>query len=73
MSDESRTCPFFNALHGYRWTQTTVVPPEDALEQIVTRLSPEAGVTAISWQVVAAVDTEENSFIVNADWSASPN
>ena len=33
-------------------------PKEEALEQIVTRLSLEAGVTAISWEVVAAVDAE---------------
>jgi putative Mg2+ transporter-C (MgtC) family protein len=32
---------------------------EEALEQIVTRLSLEAGVTAISWEVVAAVDAED--------------
>ena len=34
---------------------------EEALEQIVTRLSLEAGVTAISWEVVAAVDAEDAS------------
>ena len=34
-------------------------PKEEALEQIVTRLSLEAGVTAISWEVVAAVDAED--------------
>ena len=31
-------------------------PKEEALEQIVTRPSLEAGVTAISWEVVAAED-----------------
>jgi hypothetical protein len=31
------------------------------LEQIVTRLSLEAGVSAISWELVAAVDTEDAS------------
>jgi putative Mg2+ transporter-C (MgtC) family protein len=34
-------------------------PKEEALEQIVTRLSLEAGVTAISWEVVAAVGAED--------------
>lgn len=33
-------------------------PQEEALEQIVTRLSLEAGVSAVSWEVVAAVDAE---------------
>ena len=33
-------------------------PKGEALEQIVTRLSLEPGVTAISWEVVAAVDAE---------------
>jgi len=37
----------------------TIGPNEEALEQIVTRLSLEAGVTAISWEVVAAVDAED--------------
>jgi len=39
----------------------TIGPREEALEQIVTRLSLEAGVTAISWEVVAAVDAEDAS------------
>jgi hypothetical protein len=39
----------------------TIGPKEEALEQIVTRLSLEAGVTAISWEVVAAVDAEDAS------------
>jgi putative Mg2+ transporter-C (MgtC) family protein len=37
------------------------VGPTEALEQIVTRFSLEAGVTAISWEVVAAVDAEDAS------------
>ncbi len=36
-------------------------PKEEALEQIVTRLSLEAGVTAISWEVAAAVDAQDAS------------
>jgi putative Mg2+ transporter-C (MgtC) family protein len=36
-------------------------PKEEALEQIVNRLSLEPGVTAISWEVVAAVDAEDAS------------
>ena len=39
----------------------SIGPKEGALEQIVTRLSLEAGVTAISWEVVAAVDAEDAS------------
>jgi putative Mg2+ transporter-C (MgtC) family protein len=39
----------------------SIGPREEALEQIVTRLSLEAGVTAISWEVVAAVDAESAS------------
>jgi putative Mg2+ transporter-C (MgtC) family protein len=39
----------------------SVGPKEEALEQIVTRLSLEPGVTAIPWEVVAAVDTEDAS------------
>ncbi len=34
-------------------------PKEPALEQIVTRLSFEVGVTAISWEVAASVDAED--------------
>ena len=34
-------------------------PKEEALEQIVTRLCLEAGVTSVSWEVVAAVDADE--------------
>ncbi|MCU1257618.1 MAG: putative Mg(2+) transport ATPase [Bryobacterales bacterium] len=37
----------------------TLGPKEQGLEQIVTRLSLEAGVSAISWEVVAAVDAED--------------
>jgi putative Mg2+ transporter-C (MgtC) family protein len=39
----------------------SIGPKEEALEQIVTRLSLEAGVSAISWEVVAAVDAEDAS------------
>lgn len=39
----------------------TIGPKEQALEEIGTRLSLEAGVTAISWEVVAAVDAEDAS------------
>jgi putative Mg2+ transporter-C (MgtC) family protein len=39
----------------------TVGPKEEALEQIVSRLSLEAGVSAISWEEVAAVDAEDAS------------
>ena len=39
----------------------TIGPKEEALEQIVTGLSLEAGVTAISWEVVAAVDAGDAS------------
>jgi len=42
-------------------------PKEEALEQIVTRLSLEAGVTAISWEVVAAVDAEDASIITSEE------
>jgi putative Mg2+ transporter-C (MgtC) family protein len=40
---------------------------EEALEQIVTRLSLEAGVTAISWEVVAAVDAEDASVAMSGE------
>lgn len=43
---------------------------EEALEQIVTRLGLEAGVTAVSWEVVAAVDAEDGS-IEDASISSS--
>jgi putative Mg2+ transporter-C (MgtC) family protein len=39
----------------------TIGPKEEALEQIVTSLSLDPGVTAISWEVVAAVDAEDAS------------
>jgi putative Mg2+ transporter-C (MgtC) family protein len=42
-------------------------PKEEALEQIVTRLSLEAGVTAISWEVVAAVDAEDASITTSEE------
>jgi putative Mg2+ transporter-C (MgtC) family protein len=40
---------------------------EGFLEQIVTRLSLEAGVTAISWEVAAAVDSEDASITTAED------
>ena len=36
-------------------------PQEASLERIVTRLSLEAGVTAVSWELAAAVDAEDAS------------
>jgi putative Mg2+ transporter-C (MgtC) family protein len=45
----------------------TIGPKEEALEQIVSRLSLEAGVTAISWEVVAAVDAEDASITATED------
>ncbi|HXJ42374.1 MAG TPA: MgtC/SapB family protein [Bryobacteraceae bacterium] len=42
-------------------------PKEEPLEQIVTRLSLEAGVTAVSWEVVAAVDSEDASITTNEE------
>jgi putative Mg2+ transporter-C (MgtC) family protein len=45
----------------------SVGPKEEALEQIVTRLSLEAGVTAISWEVVAAVDPEDASITASGE------
>ena len=36
---------------------------DEYLEQIVTRLSLEPSVTAISWKVVATIDAEEASFV----------
>jgi putative Mg2+ transporter-C (MgtC) family protein len=45
----------------------SIGPKEDALEQIVTRLSLESGVTAISWEVVATVDAEEASISTTAE------
>jgi putative Mg2+ transporter-C (MgtC) family protein len=44
-----------------------VGPKEEALEQIVTRLSLEAGVTAISWEVVASVDAEDASISASGE------
>jgi putative Mg2+ transporter-C (MgtC) family protein len=37
----------------------TVGRKDDYLEQMVTRLSLEAGVTSISWHVASIIDTEE--------------
>jgi len=42
-------------------------PKEQALEQIVTRLCLEAGVTTISWEVVAAVDSEDASITTSGE------
>lgn len=42
-------------------------PKEEALEQIVTRLSLEAGVTAISWEVVVAVDAEDTTILASPE------
>jgi putative Mg2+ transporter-C (MgtC) family protein len=42
-------------------------PKEESLEAIVTRLSLEPGVTAISWEVVAAVDSEDASITASDD------
>lgn len=42
-------------------------PKEEALEQIVTRLSLEPGVTALSWEVAAAVDAEDASISASGD------
>ena len=39
----------------------SIGPREVDLEQIVTRPSIEAGVTAISWEVVASVNPEDAS------------
>lgn len=40
---------------------------EELLEQIVTRLSLEPGVTAISWEVAASVDAEDASITSSDD------
>jgi putative Mg2+ transporter-C (MgtC) family protein len=45
----------------------SIGPKEQAIEQIVTRLSLEPGVTAISWEVAAAVDAEEASLSTSED------
>ena len=45
----------------------SIGPKEEALEQIVTRLSLEAGVTAISWEVAAAVDAEDASITTSEE------
>jgi putative Mg2+ transporter-C (MgtC) family protein len=43
----------------------SIGPKEEALEQIVTRLSLEAGVSAVSWEVVAAVAAEDASITIS--------
>jgi hypothetical protein len=40
-------------------------PKEESLEQIVTRLSLEVGVTAVSWEVAASVVAEDASISAN--------
>jgi putative Mg2+ transporter-C (MgtC) family protein len=45
----------------------SIGPKEEPLEQIVTRLSLEAGVTAVSWEVVAAVDSQDGSITTNEE------
>ncbi|HLK22414.1 MAG TPA: MgtC/SapB family protein, partial [Bryobacteraceae bacterium] len=45
----------------------TLGSKEEALEQIVTRLSLEAGVTAISWEVVSAVEAEDASIATTGE------
>ena len=45
----------------------SIGPKEEDLEQIVTRLSLEAGVTAISWEVAAAVDAEDASIATSEE------
>lgn len=50
----------------------TIGPKEEALEQIVTRLSLEVGVSAISWEVVAAVDSEDGTIIASEELVDTP-
>jgi uncharacterized membrane protein YhiD involved in acid resistance len=45
----------------------TVGRKDDALEQIVTRLSLEADVTSISWHVASMIDTEEAEITNDAE------
>jgi putative Mg2+ transporter-C (MgtC) family protein len=45
----------------------SIGPKEAALEHIVTKLSLEAGVTAISWEVAASVDAEDATFTTSED------
>jgi hypothetical protein len=45
----------------------SIGPKEDAVEQIVVRLSLEAGVTSFSWEVAASVDAEDASITANGD------
>ena len=47
-------------------------PKEEALEQVVTRLSLEAGVTAISWEVAAAVDAEDATITASEELVDTP-
>lgn len=45
----------------------TIGPNQEALEQIVSRLSLEAGVTAVSWEIAAAVDPEDATLTTNGE------
>lgn len=47
-------------------------PKEEALEQIVTRLSLEPGVTAISWEVAASVDAEDATITASEELVDTP-
>jgi putative Mg2+ transporter-C (MgtC) family protein len=47
-------------------------PQEEALEQIVNRLCLEAGVTAVSWEVVAAVDAEDATITASEELVDTP-
>lgn len=46
----------------------TIGAKEHALEQIVTTLSLDPGVTAISWEIVAAVDAEDASISTHEEF-----
>jgi putative Mg2+ transporter-C (MgtC) family protein len=45
----------------------SIGPNEDAIEQIVVRLSLEAGVTSFSWEVAASVDAEDATISTNGE------
>jgi putative Mg2+ transporter-C (MgtC) family protein len=44
---------------------------DEYLEQIVTRLSLESGVTAISWKVISTLDAEEEASYINENLAAA--
>ncbi len=50
----------------------SIGPKEEALEQIVTRLSLEPGVTAISWEVAASVDAEDATIAASEELVDAP-